>query len=130
MLVPLARPDITEREIEAVAGLMDSGILSIGPKVVEFERIIADYVGLKYAIAVNSGTSALHLIVRSVGLDRGKVMLTSPFTFVSSANVAIYEGAIPVFADIDEKTYNISPETLDEALEEYSRKGLETEKLS
>jgi len=130
LLVPLARPDITKREVEAIIGLMDSGILSIGPKVVEFERIIADYVGLKYAIAVNSGTSALHLIVRSVGLGRGKVMLTSPFTFVSSANVAIYEGAIPVFADIDEKTYNISPETLDEALEKYSRKGLETEKLS
>ena len=126
----MSSPDINEEDREAVRSVINTPILSMGPWIGRFEDAIRKVTGSKYAIAVNSGTSALHLIVRSVGLDRGKVMLTSPFTFVSSANVAIYEGAIPVFADIDEKTYNISPETLDEALEEYSRKGLETEKLS
>lgn len=129
MFVPLSSPDITGKEIEAVTKLMASGVLSIGPAVVEFEKIVADYAGLKYAVAVNSGTSALHLIVKSIGLSRGQVMLTSPFTFVSSSNVAIYEGAFPVFADIDEATYNVSPETLEEALENYSARGLKTYKL-
>ncbi len=126
MFVPLSRPDITGQEIEAVIDIMKSGILSIGPKVNEFEETIADYVGLKHAVAVNSGTSALHLIVRSLGLEQGQTMLTSSFTFVSSANVAIYEGAIPVFADIEESSLNISPQTLEEALERYAKKGLET----
>lgn len=127
MFVPLSRPDITGQEIEAVIDIMKSGILSIGPKVNEFEETIADYVGLKHAVAVNSGTSALHLIVRSLGLEQGQTMLTSSFTFVSSANVAIYEGAIPVFADIEESSLNISPQTLEEALERYAKKGLETD---
>jgi dTDP-4-amino-4,6-dideoxygalactose transaminase len=127
LFVPLSRPDITGQEIEAVIDIMKSGILSIGPKVNEFEETIADYVGLKHAVAVNSGTSALHLIVRSLGLEQGQTMLTSSFTFVSSANVAIYEGAIPVFADIEESSLNISPQTLEEALERYAKKGLETD---
>ncbi|CCU84451.1 Glutamine--scyllo-inositol transaminase [Mesotoga infera] len=126
MFVPLSRPDITEREISAVTELMTGGILSIGPKVTEFERIFAEYVGVEYAVAVNSGTSALHLVIRSLDLKRGQTVITSPFTFVSSANVALYEGAIPIFADIEESTLNVSPETLEEALANYSRDGLDT----
>lgn len=129
MFVPLARPDITEKEIDAVVEVMKSGILSIGKKIERFEGLMAEYAGLKYGVAVNSGTSALHLIVRAMGIGKGDFVITSPFTFVSSANVAMYENALPVFADIDERTYNITPETLKEALERYQKNGLKTEKL-
>jgi dTDP-4-amino-4,6-dideoxygalactose transaminase len=126
MFIPLSKPDVTEKEITAVTDLMSSGILSIGPKVAEFEERFAEYIGVEHAVAVNSGTSALHLIVRSLDLKQGQTVITSSFTFVSSANVAIYEGAVPVFADIDEATYNISPETLEDALGYYSKNGLNT----
>lgn len=129
MFVPLSRPDITEREIGAVVEVMKSGILSIGKKIEQFEHLVAEYAGLRFGVAVNSGTSALHLIVRAMEIGKGDFMITSPFTFVSSANVALYENAIPVFADIDEKTYNITPETLEEALKRYEKTGLKTEKL-
>ena len=130
MFVPLARPDITEKEIEAVTEVMKSGILSIGGQIQEFERLVAEYTGRSFGIAVNSGTSALHLLMKAVDLRRHDFLLTSPFTFVSSANVAIYEGAIPVFADIDEKTLNVGPENLEEALERYEKSGIRTGKLS
>jgi len=126
VFIPLSRPDITEREISAVTEIMSSGILSIGPKVAEFEERFAEYIGVEHAVAVNSGTSALHLIVRSLDLKQDQTVITSSFTFVSSANVAVYEGAVPVFADIDEATYNISPETLEDALGYYSKNGLNT----
>ena len=83
MFIPLSKPDVTEKEIIAVTDLMSSGILSIGPKVAEFEERFAEYVGVEHAVAVNSGTSALHLIVRSLDLKQGQTMITSSFTFVS-----------------------------------------------
>jgi len=129
MFVPLSKPYITVEEIEAVIEVMKSGILSIGEKVKAFEESMASFVGAKYAVAVNSGTSALHLILSGLEFGKGQRLLTSSFTFISSANVALYNGGIPVFADIDEKTLNISPDTLFEALEHYSKKGLATEKL-
>ncbi|TYB88814.1 MAG: DegT/DnrJ/EryC1/StrS family aminotransferase [Kosmotoga sp.] len=130
MFVPLASPDITEREIEVVNKVLQSGILSIGEFTKKFEEKIANFVGLSYAVAVNSGTSALHLIARALNVTSGDIMITSPFTFISSANVALFEHALPVFADIDEKTLNVSPETLDHALKLYETKGLKTESLS
>lgn len=126
MFIPLARPDISQKEIDAVIEVMESGILSIGRKVVEFEKLIASYSERAYGIAVNSGTSALHLTLKALGIKPGDFVITSPFTFISSANVALFEGAVPVFADIDEKTFNISPETLKEALKKYHRKGFKT----
>lgn len=129
MLVPLSKPYITSEEIEAVVEVMKSGILSIGERVKAFEESIASFVGTKYAVAVNSGTSALHLILSALGFGEEQKMLTSSFTFISSANVALYNAGIPVFADIEEKTLNISPETLQEALERYSKKGLTTDRL-
>ncbi|MGC9383823.1 MAG: DegT/DnrJ/EryC1/StrS family aminotransferase [Kosmotogaceae bacterium] len=130
MFVPLASPDITEKEIESVNRVLKSGILSIGEYTKKFEEKIAEFSGLSYAVAVNSGTSALHLIARALNMTSGDIMITSPFTFISSANVALFEHALPVFADIDEKTLNITPETLDHALKVYEKRGMKTEKLS
>lgn len=107
MKVQLAKPDITQKEIDAVVEVMKSGILSIGPKIQEFERKIADYIGVKYAVAVNSGTSGLHLIIKSLGIKDGDEVITTPFSFVSSTNCFIMEGAKPVFVDIDPKTLDM-----------------------
>ncbi|MFW6119619.1 MAG: DegT/DnrJ/EryC1/StrS family aminotransferase [Petrotogales bacterium] len=130
MFVPLASPDITDREIETVNEVLKSGILSIGEHTKKFEEKIAEFAGLSYAVAVNSGTSALHLIIKAISMTSGDIMITSPFTFISSANVALFEHALPVFADIDEKTLNVTPETLDHALKVYEKRGMKTEKLS
>ena len=107
--IPLASPDISYSEIEAVLSVMTTPVLSLGPKLPEFERKIAAYAGTKYAIAVNSGTSALHLIIRALGIGPGDEVITTPFSFVASSNCILFEGARPVFADIDPVTYNIDP---------------------
>lgn len=104
----LSRPDITDREIEYVNEVLRSGILSIGPQIEQFEKMIAEYVGVKHAIAVNSGTSALHLIIRALGIEEGDEVITTPFSFIASANCVLFERAIPVFVDIDEETLNIN----------------------
>ncbi|MFO7882293.1 MAG: DegT/DnrJ/EryC1/StrS family aminotransferase [Kosmotogaceae bacterium] len=130
MFIPLASPDITEKEIKTVNKVMQSGILSIGEYTKKFEKKIADFAGLSYGVAVNSGTSALHLIARALDITSGDILITTPFTFISSANVALFEHALPVFADIDEKTLNITPETLDHTLKVYEKTGLKTERLS
>ena len=116
MQVPLSRPDITEKEIESVNEVLKTPYLSIGPKIVEFEKKIADYVGAKYAIAVNSGTSALHLIIRALGIKEGDEVITTPFSFISSANCVLFERAKPVFVDIDPKTLNIDSKQIEEKI--------------
>ena len=95
--VSLASAELDEEDIQAVMEVLRSGRLALGPKTQEFEQMIADYVGVKHAIAVNSGTSALHLIVRSLGIGPGDEVPVPSFTFASSVNVIIYEGATPVF---------------------------------
>ncbi|SHI53189.1 perosamine synthetase [Lutispora thermophila DSM 19022] len=114
--IPLAKPDITNREIEYVADVLKSGILSIGPKVAKFEEMIAQYVGVKHAIAVNSGTSGLHLIVRAMGIGEGDEVITTPFSFVASSNCILMEGARPVFVDIDKNTLNIDIDKIEEKI--------------
>lgn len=114
--IPLAKPDINEDDVKAVEEVLRSSILSIGPKVVEFEKMMADYVGAKCAVAVNSGTSALHLLVRIAGLEPGDFLVTTPFTFIASANVALFERAFPIFVDIDEKTLNMDADALEDLL--------------
>lgn len=109
MNVPLSYPDITELEVEYVTRVLRSGQLSLGPRVVEFEERFAAYVGARYAVAVNSGTSALHLAVRALGLGSGDEVLTTSFSFVASSNCLIYENALPVFIDIDPRTFNLDP---------------------
>ncbi len=116
MKVQLAKPDITQKEIDAVADVMKSGILSIGPKVEKFEEKISKYVGVKHAIAVNSGTSGLHLLIKSYGIGKGDEVITTPFSFVASANSILFEGATPVFVDIDPKTLNLDTKKLEEKI--------------
>jgi perosamine synthetase len=107
MRVPLSKPDIGESEINNVVDVLRSGRLSLGPKVEEFEKSFAAYVGTKYAIATNSGTSALHLAIRALGIGPEDEILTTSFSFVASTNCILYEGAHPVFIDIDPATLNI-----------------------
>ncbi|HUX01169.1 MAG: DegT/DnrJ/EryC1/StrS family aminotransferase [Phycisphaerae bacterium] len=119
--VPLSRPDISQADIDAVVAVLRTPHLSLGPKLPEFEKAFARYVGTRRAVAVNSGTSALHLLVRSLGLGPGDEMITSPFSFVASANCALFEGARPVFVDIDEATWNLDVGKLSAAVTDRTR---------
>ena len=114
--VPLSRPDISQADIDAVVAVLRTPHLSLGPTGPAFEKALAQYVGLRHGVAVNSGTSALHLVVRALGLGPGDEMITSPFTFVATANCALFEGAKPVFVDIDEATWNFDVAQLDAAI--------------
>jgi perosamine synthetase len=114
--IPLARPVIGEREEELVLEVLRSGRLSLGPRLEEFEQAFALRVGAPHASAVSSGTAALHLALRALGVSDGDEVITSPFSFVASANVAVYERARPVFADIDPVTLNLDPEAAAAAL--------------
>ena len=107
--IPLARPVIGEREEQLVLEVLRSGRLSLGPLLERFECQFAAAVGAGQASAVSSGTAGLHLALRAVGVGRGDEVVTSPFSFVASANVAVFEGARPVFADIDPVTLNLDP---------------------
>jgi perosamine synthetase len=108
-ILPLARPVLGAREEELVLGVLRSGRLSLGPLLAEFEQAFAGRVGAGFASAVSSGTAGLHLALRAVGVSDGDEVITSPFSFVASANVALYERARPVFADIDPVTLNLDP---------------------
>ena len=107
MKVPLSSPDITEKERKAVLAVLKTPQLSLGPKLVEFENTFAKYIGTKHAIAVNSGTSALHLSIRALAIGEGDEVITTPFSFIASANCALFEQAKPVFVDIREDTLNL-----------------------
>ncbi len=109
MQIHLSRPDITEKEIEAVCAVLRSPNLSLGPKLVEFERVFADYIGTKRAVAVNSGTSGLFLCMLALEIGPGDEVITTPFTFISSATTIMMAGAKPVFVDIDPISLNIDP---------------------
>ncbi len=107
--IPLARPVLGRAEEDAVIEVLRSGQLSLGPRVPQFERAFAAHVGAPHASAVSSGTTGLHLCLRAVGVSDGDEVVTSPFSFVASANVCLYERARPVFADIDPLTLNLDP---------------------
>ncbi len=108
-VIPLAKPVLGEREEELVLEVLRSGRLSLGPMPERFERALADYLGIPDAVAVSSGPPALHLGVRALGWGEGDEVVTSPFSFVASANCLLYEGATPVFCDIDPVTLNLDP---------------------
>ncbi len=110
--LPLAHPVIGEREEELVLEVLRSGRLSLGPRLAEFEEALAARVGARWGSAVSSGTAGLHLALRAVGVGAGDEVITSPFSFVASANVALYERARPVFADIDPVTLNLDAEAV------------------
>jgi perosamine synthetase len=116
--IPLARPVIGEAEEQAVLDVLRSGQLSLGPRVPAFEQAFAGRVGAPHASAVSSGTTGLHLALRAVGVGEGEEVVTSPFSFVASANAVLYERARPVFADIDPVTLNLDPEAAAAAITE------------
>jgi perosamine synthetase len=119
--IPLARPLLGVEEERAVVEVLRSGELSLGPRVGEFEQAFAERVGAPLACAVSSGTAGLHLALRAVGVGPGDEVITSPFSFVASANAAVYEGARPVFAEIDPMTLNLDPQAVEAAVSERTR---------
>ncbi len=116
MRVPLSAPDITEAEIEAVVNVLRTPQLSLGPKLEAFERATADYAGASHAVAVNSGTSGLHLCIRCLGIGEGDEVIVPSFTFIAAANVVRMERAVPVFVDIDPATLNLDPDKVEAAI--------------
>jgi perosamine synthetase len=112
MRIPLSAPDITEADIEAVVSVLRTPRLSIGPRMVEFEESIADFVGVPHAMAVSSGTAGLHLCLRALGIGECDEVILPSFTFIAAGNVILYERAKPVFVDIDPLTLNLNPEKL------------------
>jgi len=119
--VPLSRPWLDEREEELVVEVLRSGRLSLGPWIERFEEQVAERVGAPYAAALSSGTAGLHLLCRIAGLGPGDEVITSPLSFVASANCFIVEGATPVFADVDPVTLNLDPAAVEAAITERTK---------
>jgi dTDP-4-amino-4,6-dideoxygalactose transaminase len=119
--IPLSAPWIEEREEELVLEALRSGRLSLGPAVDRFEHEVAARIGTGRVAAVSSGTAGLHLAVRLAGFGPGDEVVTTPFSFVASANCILYEGATPVFADIDPATLNLDPGAVEAAVTERTR---------
>ena len=108
-MIPIAKPFIGDEEIKAVADVLKSGMIAQGQMVNALEGRFAQLCGVKYAVAVNSGTAALHTALNAVGVNHNDEVITSPFTFISTANTILMQGAVPVFADVEEDTFNIDP---------------------
>ena len=106
-LVPMSSPDLDQSDLESVLATLKTNYLSIGPKIEEFEAMFREFSGAKHAIGVNSGTAGLHLCVRAAGIGQDDLVITTPFSFVSSTNVMLFEKAIPVFVDVDPQTGNM-----------------------
>lgn len=121
MKINLAGPDISQKETDLINEVLKSGILSIGPKLEEFENKFKKYFKVKHAIGVNSGTSGLHLLVKSLGIKDGDEVITTPFSFVASANCILYERARPIFVDIDERSLNMDLNRIEEKITEKTR---------
>jgi len=116
LAVPLSGPYLDAREEELVLDVMRSGRLSLGPTIDRFEELFAETVGAPYAAAVSSGTAGLHLLCISAGIGAGDEVITSPYSFAASANYFVYEGATPVFADVDPRTLNMDPAAVEAAI--------------
>jgi perosamine synthetase len=115
-MIPISKPYIGEAEKQAVMEVLDSGMLAQGPRTAKFEERFAQLCGARHAIATSSGTTALHLALLANGIGEGDEVITTPFTFIASANSILYAGAKPVFVDIDPKTFNIDPEQVAKAV--------------
>ena len=112
MNIPYGRQTIDEEDIQAVVDVLKGDFLTTGPKIEEFEKMVCDYTGAKYAVAVSSGTAALHAACFAAGIGAGDEVITTPITFAASSNCILYCGGIPVFADIKPDTYNIDPKDI------------------
>jgi dTDP-4-amino-4,6-dideoxygalactose transaminase len=127
-VAPMSSPDLTEDERQAVADVLKTPRLSMGPQSEAFEAEVAGYVGARFGVAVNSGTAGLHLCVRAAGITDGDLVLTTPFSFVASSNVLLYERAVPVFVDVDPKTGNTDPELVQQAAKDLASGGSAAER--
>ncbi len=116
--VPLSAPDIEPSDVEMVNRVLRTSHLSIGPMIEEFEREWARYIGTRFAAGVSSGTAGLHLAVVAAGIGPGDEVITTPFSFIASSNVMLYQQAVPVFVDIDDKTLNIDPNRVEDKIKE------------
>jgi perosamine synthetase len=126
--IPMSSPDLTELERQAVQAVLNTPTLSMGHWVADFEKAFRDLSGLKHAVAVSSGTAGLHLCVRAANIAAEDLVLTSPFSFVASANVVLYENAIPVFVDVDPRTGNMDPQLAAEAVRDLCEGGVRAER--
>jgi len=124
----MSSPDITDAERHAVAAVLETPFLSMGPEYLAFEDSLAQMIGVNHAIAVHSGTAGLHLCVRAAQLGAGDIVLTTPFSFMASSNVLLYEKALPVFVDVDPLTGNIDPDQLAQAARDLMAGGKQAEK--
>ncbi|MEO7002174.1 MAG: DegT/DnrJ/EryC1/StrS family aminotransferase, partial [Ktedonobacterales bacterium] len=127
--IPMTRPFVGEEEAQAAANAVRSGWLSQGPRVAEFERIVAERVGVTHAIAVNSCTAALHLALICMGVRAGDEVIMPSFTFVATANAVVHAGARPIFVDIDARTYNLNPLLIEEAITNRTKAILPVDQL-
>ena len=114
--VPLSAPDVTAAEIDAVVQVLRTPRLALGPRLALFEECVAKVAGTRFGVAVNSGTSGLHLCCESLGLGPGDEVITTPFSFVASANAVLHAGATPVFVDVERESLNLDPERIEAAL--------------
>jgi len=114
--IPAAKPYIDDLDRKGVDEVLKSGILALGPNLKKFEEDFSNYLGVKYACAVSSGTAGLHVAVKSLGLKKDDEVITSPFSFIASSNCLLYENVKPVFVDIDEETFNMDPEKIEKAI--------------
>jgi len=115
-MIPIAKPLMGDEEKEAIIAVLESGMLAQGPKIEEFERAFAAMCGVRHAVATSSGTTALHLALLAYSIGPGDEVITSPFTFIASANSILFVGAKPVFVDIDESSYNIDPSLIEASI--------------
>ena len=123
LVAPMSSPDLTDAERQAVMAVLNTPALSMGPKIDAFEAAFRNYSGCQHAIGVSSGTAGLHLCVRAAGIGAGDVVITTPFSFVASTNVLLYEQAVPVFVDVDPLTGNINPQLVRQAAEDLAKGG-------
>ncbi|MFQ5616668.1 MAG: DegT/DnrJ/EryC1/StrS family aminotransferase, partial [Anaerolineales bacterium] len=121
--ITMSSPDLTDAERDAVAAVLCTSDLSMGSQIQAFEQAVCDYTGAKHAIGVNAGTSGLHLCVRAAGIKDGDLVITTPFSFVASANVILFERAVPIFVDVDPRTGNIDPGQMRAAVEDLTGGG-------
>ncbi len=119
----MSSPDLSDEERKAVQEVMGTTSLSMGSQITRFEKAFCDYLDMKHAIGVNSGTAGLHLCIRAAGIQPGDLVITTPFSFVSSTNVILFENAIPVFVDIDPGSGNINPQLVKEAVRDITSGG-------
>jgi perosamine synthetase len=121
--IPMSSPDITDAEREAVAAVLRTPNLSMGQEIQAFEHAVCELTGSRHAIGVSSGTAGLHLCIRAADVGPGDLVITTPFSFVASANVILFEGGIPIFVDVDPVTGNINPQLVGEAIQDLTSGG-------